>query len=313
MRIAFFGTPQFSAEILKKLLKIDDLDIALVVSQTDKPIGRKKIIMPTPVKEVALDNNIEVLQPTKLAGNTEFFDKLNSLDLDFIVVVAYGKIVPTGVLTANKYGPINIHGSILPKYRGASPVQECLLKGDKKTGLTIMFMDEKMDEGDILAIKEVDIDIVDTQKEIFEKFVEIGPDLLVDTLKKVSTGELKGQKQNYEEATYCSMIKKQDGQIDFNLSSEEIYNKLRAYTPWPGIFTQYKGKKFAIEKAFFCENQPDNAEVGDVIKTVSGEIGIVCGKGVLTLKQVKVEGKKSQDIKSFLNGHKDFLDYNFNK
>jgi methionyl-tRNA formyltransferase len=235
------------------------------------------------------------------------------LDLDFIVVVAYWKIVPTWVLTANKYGPINIHGSILPKYRWASPVQECLLKWDKKTGLTIMFMDEKMDEWDILAIKEVDIDIVDTQKEIFEKFVEIGPDLLVDTLKKVSTWELKWQKQNYEEATYCSMIKKQDWQIDFNLSSEEIYNKLRAYTPWPWIFTQYKWKKFAIEKAFFCENQPDNAEVWDVIKTVSWEIWIVCWKWVLTLKQVKVEWKKSQDIKSFLNGHKDFLDYNFNK
>lgn len=312
MKIAFFWTPDFSAKILEKLLKIDDFKLALVVSQPDKPIWRKKIITPTPVKQIALDNNIEVLQPIKLAGNTEFFDKLKSLNLDFIVVVAYGKIVPLGVLEAPKYGPINIHGSMLPKYRWASPVQESLLNGDKKTGLTIMFMDEKMDEGDILAIKEVDINIVDTQKEIFEKFVTIAPKLLVDTLTKVSTWEIKWQKQDDSKASYCKMIKKQDGQIDWNNSAEEIYNKLRAYTPWPGIFTQYKWKKFAIEKAFICDKEFTDKKIGDVVSSKNG-IWIVTWKWILLLKQVKIEWKKLQDIKSFINWHKDFLDYNFNK
>jgi len=312
MKIAFFWTPDFSAKILEKLLKIDDFEVALVVSQPDKPIWRKKIITPTPVKQVALNNNIEVLQPTKLKDNTEFFNKLNSLDLDFIVVVAYWKIVPLWVLEASKYGPINIHGSILPNYRWASPVQESLLNGDKKTGLTIMFMDEKMDEWDMLAIKEVDIDIVDTQKEIFEKFVEIAPELLLDTLKWVMSWEIKWQKQDDSKATYCSMIKKQDGQIDWNNSAEEIYNKLRAYTPWPGIFTQYKWKKFAIEKAFICDKEFTDKKIGDVVSSKNG-IWIVTWKWILLLKQVKIEWKKSQDIKSFINWHKDFLDYNFNK
>jgi len=312
MKIAFFWTPQFSAEILKEILKIDDFDVKLVVSQPDKPIWRKKIITPTPVKQEALDNNIEVLQPTKLAGNTELFDKLNSLKLDFIVVVAYWKIVPAWVLEASKYWPINIHGSILPNYRWASPVQESLLNGDKKTGLTIMFMDAKMDEWDMLAIKEVDIDIVDTQKEIFEKFVDIAPELLLDTLKKVFIWELKWQKQDDNKATYCSIIKKQDGQIDWTTSAETIYNKLRAYTPWPWIFTQYKWKKFAIEKAFICDRVFEWKKIWDVVTSENG-IWVVTWKWILLLKQVKIEWKKSQNIKDFVNGHKDLLDYNFIK
>lgn len=312
MKIAFFWTPDFSARILEELIKIEDFDIKLVVTQPDKPIWRKKIITPTPVKKIALDNNIEVLQPVKLKDNQEFFDKLNSLELDFIIVVAYWKIIPLWVLEASKYWPINVHGSILPEYRGASPVQASLLNWDTKTGLTIMFMNEKMDEWDILAIEEIDIDIVDMQKEIFDKFVEKAPKLLLDTLKKVMSWEITWVKQDETKATYCKLIKKEDWEIDWSLSAQEIYNKLRAYTPWPGIFTSYKWKKFAIERAFFCEKQPLEVEIWQVIKTSSWEIWVVTWKWVLILKQVKIEWKKSQDIKDFINGHKDFLDYNFN-
>ncbi|MDD5769376.1 MAG: methionyl-tRNA formyltransferase [Candidatus Gracilibacteria bacterium] len=319
MRIAFFGTGEFSKSILEDLVKnYKEIEVSLVVSQIDKPTGRKQELLPTPIKEFALNNNLNVLQPEKLKENFELFDKLKSLSLDFIVVVAYGKIIPIEILEIPKYGCINIHGSILPNYRGASPIQESLKNGDKKTGLTIMYMSKGMDEGDILKIEEIEINILDKTPDIFAKFEQIGAKILVESLEKIISGKLKGISQDNSKATYCKKIEKEDGKIDFeNENVEQIYNKFRAYFPWPGIWSFYKGKKLDITNCFFEENNiifDEDFKLGDVVEFENEgkkEIGILCKGGILILYKVKLEGKKEMSIKDFLNGNKDFLEYNF--
>jgi len=314
MKIAFFGTGDFSANILKSLIKDfkDDIDIKLVVSQPDKPVGRKKILEKTPVKIIAEENNIECLQPNKLRENKDFFEKLDSLDLDFIVVVAYGKIVPKEVLDAPKYGCINIHWSILPKYRWASPIQESIKAWDKKTGLTIMYMSEGMDEGDILKIEEVEIWKNNQTPDLFKKFEEIWPKLLVDTLKWVLSWEIKWQKQDDSKATYCSKIKKEDWEVNFkNETWEQIYNKYRAYYPWPGIYSYFNWKKINFEEVELIDYNWEK-NIWEADKLSKKEIWIVCKDNkILLLKQVKLEWKKSMDILSFVNWNKEFLDYKF--
>lgn len=310
MKIAFFWTWDFSRNILENILKHEKSPkIKLVVSQNDKPVWRKMILTETPVKILAKEKNLEVLQPEKLRNNEDFFEKLRSLDLDFIVVVAYGKIIPKEILEIPKFGCINIHWSLLPAYRWASPIQESLKNWDKSTWLTIMYMSEWMDEWDMLSKKEIIIDIVDKTPDIFKKFENFWADLLLNTLEKIISWEIVAEKQDESKATYCSKIEKKDWEINFKEESAfEIYNKFRAYTPWPWIYTFYNWKKFSIEDCFFLEK--NFSEIWKVIK-IENEIWIICKTWVLILKSVKLEGKKSMDIKSFLNWNKDFLDYNF--
>ncbi|MBW7954438.1 methionyl-tRNA formyltransferase [Candidatus Gracilibacteria bacterium] len=319
MKIAFFGTPEFAKNILSDLFyNFKEIEIKLVVSQPDKPVGRKKEILKTKTAEFATSNNLELMQPETLKNNIEFLNKLKSLNLDFIVVVAYGKIIPQNILDIPKYSCINIHGSILPNYRGASPVQESLKAGDKKTGITIMYMSDKMDEGDILQIKEVEIDIKDKSQDIFKKFEKIGAGLLVDTLKKVVNKTITPIKQDDKFATYCKKIEKNDGKIDFkNSSSLEIYNKFRSYSPWPGIFTYYFEKKLDITDCFFDESIVEfdkDFSPGDVVEIEfdsKKNIAVLCKTGVLIINKVKLEGKKEISIFDFINGNKYFLNYNF--
>lgn len=317
MKIAFFGTWEFSKNILAWILKDNNIDVWLVVSQPDKPVWRKKIITPTPVKALALENNIKVLQPERLKNNTEFFNELRWFD--FIVVVAYWKIVPNEVLNAPKYWCINIHGSILPKYRWASPIQEAIKNGDIETGLTIMYMSEWMDEWDILDIKKIKIDKLDNTLDIFKKFEQIGPNLLIETLNQVLNWTIKWQKQDNSKATYCSKITKQDWEINLKTDSwVDIYNKYKAYYPWPWIFTYYNNKKLNLEKIELIENaailSPSGGKLdrGTVVKIDKKTYWIITiDNKILILKQVKLEWKKSMDILSFINWNKDFLDYNF--
>lgn len=319
MKIAFFWTWEFSRNTLQWILNETSIEVWLVVSQPDKPVWRKKIITPTPVKILAQENNIKVLQPEKLRENTDFFKELEWFD--FIVVVAYWKIVPKEVLEAPKYWCINIHGSILPKYRWASPIQEAVKNWDKQTGLTIMYMSEWMDEGDILDIQKVNIDKLDKTEDIFKKFEEIGPKLLIDTLNLIVNWTIKWQKQNESEATYCSKISKEDWKIDFeNETVLDIYNKYKAYTPWPGIFTYYNEKKFSIEECDYSEidlSEDEEFKLWDVIElenehwAKNTQIWIICKWWILILKQVKLEWKNSMNILSFVNWNKDFLEYSF--
>ena len=321
MKIAFFGTWEFSRNILKDILTYNEVNVELVVSQPDKPVWRKKEILATPVKALALEKGIVVLQPEKLRNNTEFFEELKSLELDFIVVVAYGKIVPNEVLDAPKKACINIHGSILPAYRWASPIQESIKAWDTETGLTIIYMSEAMDEWDILSIQKVDIDIIDKTPDIFNKFEKIWTELLINTLKWVLDWSIKAIKQDEEEVSYCSKISKEDWKIDFEKENvADIYNKFRAYTPWPWIYSYYNDKKFSIEDCFYNDidlEWDDELSIWDVIEleneqwAKNKEIWIICKGWILILKQVKLEWKRSMDILSFVNGNKNFLNYSF--
>lgn len=320
MKIAFFWTGEFSKNIFEEILLQENIKIPLVVSASDKPIGRKQILEETPLKKSALAKNIKVLQPEKLKKNEEFFEELRQINLDFIVVVAYGKIIPKEILDIPKFWCINIHGSLLPLYRWASPIQESIKRGDTKTWLTIMYMSQGMDEWDILAQEEIKIDIVDKSTDIFKKFEKIGPELLCDTLRKILNNEIIPQKQDEKKVSYCSKITKEDGKIDFKTQkAQEIYNLFRAYFPWPGIYTYYEEKKFDIEECCFRDSGEfeknfswEQLLLWEVLKIDKKTVGIVCAdKKFLILNQVKLEWKKSMDIVSFINGNKKFLEYNF--
>ncbi len=311
MKIAFFWTGEFSKNILSKVYEDKSIEIALVVSQPDKPVGRDKELIETPVKSYAKSVWIDILQPDKLRNNEEFFEKLRSLDLDFIVVVAYWKIVPKEVLEAPKYGCINIHGSILPNYRWASPIQESLKNWDKLTWLTIMYMSEGMDEWDILKIAKIDVDIVDKTPDIFKKFEEIWPKLLVETLTWIIDWSIKWIPQDNSKATYCSKIEKEDWEIKFSeMSAIEIYNRFRAYYTWPGIYTTYDWKKLDLEEIEIMKTEWNM--VWKVEKLTGKKYWIVAKDWqVVVLNKIKLAGKKSMDINSFINGNKWFLGYKF--
>ena len=355
MKIAFFGTPEFAWDILSWILEYPEIEVVLVVSQPDKAIWRKKQLQATAVKQVALENGIVVMQPQKLKitqswvlslpeekaaaeflRTTEnFHETLKNLELDFIVVVAYGKIIPKEILDIPKYGCINIHGSILPKYRWASPVQSAVQSGDSETGLTIMYMSEGMDEGDMLQIAKVPIGPNDTSLDIFQKFIQVWPELLIDTLKKVQNWELEWIPQNESEATYCGKISREDGEIFFQKqSAQEIYNTYRAYTPWPGIYTWYEGKRLVLEEVIPLSQPFPQGEKGvttngiseasslpwgenwegegKFLKLAKNRYGIVCSDWeVLEILKVKLEGKKSMDAMSFVNGNREVLGYWF--
>lgn len=319
MKIAFFWTPEFAKNILSDLFyNFKEIEIKLVVSQPDKPVWRKKEILKTKTAEFATSNNLELMQPETLKNNIEFLNKLKSLNLDFIVVVAYWKIIPQNILDIPKYSCINIHWSILPNYRWASPVQESLKAWDKKTWITIMYMSDKMDEWDILQIKEVEIDIKDKSQDIFKKFEKIWAWLLVDTLKKVVNKTITPIKQDDKFATYCKKIEKNDWKIDFkNSSSLEIYNKFRSYSPWPWIFTYYFEKKLDITDCFFDESIVEfdkDFSPWDVVEIEfdsKKNIAVLCKTWVLIINKVKLEWKKEISIFDFINWNKYFLNYNF--
>ncbi len=319
MRIAFFWTWDFSTSILESILKYEDIEVVLWVSQIDKIIWKDKTPTHTKLKQFCISNNIPILQPEKLKNNLEFYNHLKNLNLDFLIVVAYWKIIPLEILKIPKYFSINIHWSILPNYRWASPIQESLKNWDKKTWLTIMCMSEWMDEWDILSTKEVDIDIKNKTQDIFDKFQNIWPTLLIDTLRKIIKNEITPIKQDNSKSTYCSKIEKKDWEIDFeNEGISKIYNKYRAYHTWPWIYTYYKWKKFDITDCEIEVNDlcyfDEDFNLWDVVEFEDhweNHVWILCKWWILILKKVKLEWKKEMSIKDFLNWNKDFLEYSF--
>lgn len=319
MNIVFFWTWLFSKNILSDLFfNYKTINIVSVVSQPDKPFWRKQELIPTPIKEFALNNNLNIFQPEKLNNNFEFFNHLKLLNIDFIIVVSYWKIIPIEILEIPRYWCINIHWSILPAYRWASPIQESLKNWDKETWLTIMYMSAWMDEWDILKIEKINIDILDKTQDIFKKFENIWPKLLVDTLNWIISWEIKWNPQDSSKATYCKKINKEDWKIDFkNETVLNIYNKFRAYFPWPWVYTYFKGKKFDLTDIFFEENKlifNKNLNLWDVIKFENNwknSIWILCNWWILILNKVKLEWKKEMNINDFINWNKDFLNYNF--
>lgn len=307
MRIWFFGTPLLSANVLQDLLNASDIEVVFVVTNHDKPIGRSNKLQETSVKTLAIAHNIPVFSPIKIRNNSEFFQELRRYQCDYFIVVAYGKILPNEILEIPQKMCINVHGSILPAYRWASPIQASLLHWDKETGVTIMKMSEWMDEWDILKIHSIAIDPTETTGSLFEKFADISGTILIQTLRELEMGGITSLPQDHTVATYCSKIDKEDGLIDWNDSADKIYHMWQAYTPWPGIYTLYDKKRLLLEKVGTRDEEKKNNEIGKVVKMETGEFGITCNKWILTLSQVKLEWKKSQSIRDFVNGNQNFI------
>ena len=299
MKIVFMGTPDYAVKTLEALLKTEH-EIAAVFAQPDKPVGRKQILTPPPCKVCALEHNIPVYQPTTLRDGTAF-DILKEIKPDVIVVVAYGKILPKEILDLPKFGCVNGHASLLPKYRGASPIQWCIVCGETETGVSTMLMDEGMDTGDILDTVTVQIGENETGEELFERLSVISADLMVETLKKLEKGEITPQKQG-DGASYAPIIKKEMARLDFNKTAKEIHNAVRGYYSWPCAFFILNGKRIKVIQSRIGEKT--TAKAGSVIEN-GDRLVIACAQGSsIELLTVQVEGSKQMSAKQMLCGNK---------
>ena len=303
MKIVYMGTPDFAVPPLEALVKAG-YEVAAVVTQPDKPKGRGKALMPTPVKQEALKHGIPVYQPEKVR-EPGFVEKLRELKPDLIVVAAFGQIIPESVLNMPKFGCINIHASLLPKYRGAAPIQYAVIDGEKESGVTIMKMGKGLDTGDMIARTEVPLAKDETGGSLFEKLSSAGARLLVETLPDIFAGTAVYEKQPEESPTpYAAMITKKMGLIDFSKSAEELERLVRGLNPWPSAYTFLNGKNLKIWKAEADMTQAEKNIPGTVVRADEEGICVACGTGRLILKEVQLEGKKRMDSASFLRGCK---------
>ena len=294
--IVFMGTPEFSVPVLEML--IEKTNVIMVVTQPDREVGRKKELVYSPVKKVALEHGIEVFQPVRIRKD---YDKLKQLDIDLIVTCAYGQIIPKEVLDLPKRGCVNVHASILPKYRGSAPIQWAIMNGDKKTGVTIMYMDEGMDTGDIIKIAEEPILDSDNVLTMHEKLSILGRDTLESVLDNLLNGIVIGIKQT-DDYTLAPMIKREDERINFKDKGVNIINKIRALNPWPLANFVIDGKEIKVIEAEFKPGI--SKKKGYVVEVSKNKFGISCNDGIIYLKKVKPFGKKEMDINSFINGIK---------
>lgn len=303
MKIVFMGTPDFAAMSLKKLIESKH-EVALVVTKEDKPANRGYELQMTPVKKLALENNIEVITPSKVKGNLELEEKLKSIDADVFCVVAYGKILPKNILDIPKKGCINVHGSLLPKYRGSAPIQFAVINGDEKTGVTTMFMDEGVDTGDIIKVSEYNITDDDTAETVFDKLALMGGELLVDTLNDIENDNYTRTKQNEEEATHCGMLSKKDGEINFDMPTKKLFSFVRGMTPWPSAYTYLDGKMLKVIDLKKVLDDKTNAMPGTVINTSDDGVLVKTNDGAILITKLQLEGKKAMDASDFLRGRK---------
>ncbi len=331
MKIIFMGTPDFAKESLEAIYEAG-YEILGVVTNPDKPKGRGMKMIASPVKEYALEKNLKIYQPLKVRNNPEFIEEIKSLNPDMLCVVAYGKILPKELLEIPKYGSINVHGSLLPKYRGAAPIQWSVLNGDSETGITTMFMDEGMDTGDMILQEKVTIDKEETTGELWDKLSKIGAKLLVETVKNIEKAEAKGNKsleeikkeigakKQPEECTIAPMLKKEMAEIDWKKSANEIHNLIRGLNPIMGAYTYINQNKVKIWKAEIIENtefeklledaeenkenykQAKNGEI--VLANKKKGLYIKAKDGIISVTEIQGENAKKMDIKSFLNGNK---------
>ena len=299
MKAVFMGTPEFAVPTLQAL--IDHHEVLAVVTQPDKQRGRGKKMQFPPVKEKAVEYDIPVYQPQR-ARDEEFIEELKNLNPDVIVVVAYGQILPESILNIPKYGCINVHGSLLPKYRGAAPIQWAVLDGEEKTGITTMYMEKGLDTGDMIDKAEVVLDKKETAGSLHDKLMVLGADLLLETLKKLEDGTAVREKQNDEESCYAKMLSKDMGQIDFTKSAREIECLIRGMNPWPSAYTFLNGKTLKVWKCKVSTEKTD-AVPGTIFLADKEGIHTACGEGVLILTEVQLEGKKRMETEAFLRGY----------
>ncbi|ABY93041.1 methionyl-tRNA formyltransferase [Thermoanaerobacter sp. X514] len=300
LKIVFMGTPEFAVPSLQKLFE-EGYDVAAVVTQPDKQKGRGMKFSFSPVKEVALQKGVEILQPEKIKNNPEFLNRLEEINPDAIVVVAYGKILPEEILTLPKYGCINVHASLLPKYRGAAPINWAIINGEKETGITTMLMDKGLDTGDMLIKKSIPILEEDDAETLHDKLSRLGAEVLIETLKGLEKGSLTPVKQREEEASYSPILTKEMGHIDWNKTAEEIRNLIRGMKPWPGCYTFYGDKMLKIWKGEIVEYN-GNEENGTVLKS-KGDLIVKCDKDALKIVEIQQEGSKKMGIREYLIGH----------
>ena len=304
LNIVFLGSANFSVPILKEL--IENFNVLAVVTEADKPVGRGGKIESPPTKILASEKGIPIFQPESLKENNELYDQIKGLNPDLFVVAAYGKILPAEFLNLSKHGCLNVHPSLLPKLRGASPIQTALAQGLKITGTTIMLMDEGMDTGDLIAQESLEIDNNDYD-ELEARLASLSAVLLLRVMSGFADGTIKLHVQDEDEATYCYKIKKEDGEIDWNEENQVIANKVRAFVNWPVSHTIWNNKKLDIYQVSPVESiEIQDVEVGQVAK-YQKKYFVRCGKGFLQLLKVKLEGKKEMNINDFVNGHQAFV------
>lgn len=302
MKTVFMGTPDFAVPCLRVVA--ENTDLALVVTQPDRPQGRGHKLKPPAVKEEAQKYGLKVIQPEKLKDNYEFLSMLKDIKPDLIVVVAYGKILRKEVLDIPVYGCVNVHASLLPKYRGAAPINWAIINGEKKTGITTMLMDTGLDTGDILLQESLDIEDDDTAGTLHDKLKVLGAKVLYDTLQMIESGKINRIPQDNSESTYAPVLDKNTGLIDWNKSAKDIVNLIRGTNPWPGAFTYYEGRVLKIWKAQVVE--PHKAGLAGEVIMSDEKKGLVvcCGEGCISIQELQEPNSKKMSYMEYLRGHR---------
>lgn len=299
MKIVYMGTPEFAVYGLKAIVEAGH-EVAAVITQPDKAKGRSKALVPTPVKKQAMEYGIPVYQPEKVREDN-VVDILNKIAPDVIVVAAYGQILPESILSIPPYGCINIHASLLPKYRGAAPIEWSIIDGEKTTGVTTMYMEKGLDTGDMIEKIEVSIENTDTGASLHDKLAAAGAELIVSTLKAVENGTATRTKQDDEKSCYAKMLSREMGNIDFSCDASYIERLIRGLNPWPCAYTALDGKNLKIFKADVVEK---SGNPGEIIEVTRKTFTVACGKDALVIRNLQPEGKKPMDTVAFLNGNK---------
>jgi len=300
MRLVFCGTPQFAVPTLEAVIAAGH-QVALVLTQPDRPVGRDQQLQAPPVKQTALAHRIPVLQPEKIKNNAELRAELEAIAPEAILVVAYGRMIPQWMLDLPRHGNINLHGSLLPKYRGAAPIQWAVASGEVVTGVTTMRLDAGLDTGPMLLAQVVPIGEEETAVDVYETLAEIGAPLMVETLRRLEVGELFPESQDHSLATHAPILTRDDGRIDFTRTAREIYNRWRGFQPWPGAFTALRGKKLIVHRLHPVENF-DIAP--GIIQVHDGRLLVGCREGTaLELDEVQPEGKRRMSAADFLRGY----------
>jgi methionyl-tRNA formyltransferase len=303
IKIIFIGTPDFGLPSLQAILNDKNFEVIAIISQPDKKVGRKQIFTFSPIKTESLKHNILVLQPEKIKIISE---EIKALNPDVIIVAAYAQIIPEEILNIPKYGCINIHGSLLPKYRGASCIPAAILNGDKKSGITIIKMDKGLDTGPILTQNEAVLDNYETSDSLYQKLSNLAPKILIETIKKFINKEIKPISQNNRLSSYVKMLKKEDGKIDWSQDAQFIERFIRAMHTWPGAYTYWQNK---IIKIIASQNKiikSNNNSIGQVFVSEK-QIVVQCGQDAIILKNIQLEGKKENQALDFVKGYSDFI------
>lgn len=301
MKVVFMGTPEFAVPTLEAL--IEEYDVVTVLTQPDRPKGRGNKVTPSPVKEVALKYNIPVLQPERLRKEEGTIAKLKEIEPDVIVVIAYGQILPKEVLDIPKYGCINVHGSLLPKYRGAAPIQRSIIEGEHVTGVTTIYMDVGLDTGDMILKEEIAILDEDTAGSLHDKMSVVGAKVLIDTLKLIEKNEAPREKQDDALSTYAHILKKKDGLIHWGKSNVEIVNLIRGLNPWPSAYTYLDGKILKVWGAKIVNEKDIEGLPGQIVDIDNDNLIIKTGSGLIEISTIQLQGRKRMPVKEFLKGY----------